>query len=155
MRASRVRACVCAAAMATPCRAPMFRSIVTCAARNDTVLNVSTLFSGSAHCADRDFVVDAMNRDMPFDEFLKKQLAGDLLDAETEDQAARNLIATGYLAIGTKGHNQQGEAQFRLDLIDEQIDAITRGDRRVHDAGVVRLVADLRVDLRCMRDVRV
>ena len=75
----------------------------------------------------RDWVIEAFNEDVPYDRFVTRQLAGDLLDAETEDQAARNLIATGYLAIGTKGHNQQGEAQFRLDLIDEQIDAITQG----------------------------
>ncbi|MDG2134226.1 MAG: PSD1 and planctomycete cytochrome C domain-containing protein [Phycisphaerales bacterium] len=75
----------------------------------------------------RDWVIEAFNDDVPYDRFITRQLAGDLLDAETEDDAARNLIATGYLAIGTKGHNQQGEAQFRLDVIDEQIDAITQG----------------------------
>jgi len=75
----------------------------------------------------RDWVIEAFNDDVPYDRFVTRQLAGDLLDAETEDEAARNLIATGYLAIGTKGHNQQGEAQFRLDLIDEQIDAISQG----------------------------
>ncbi|MAH65990.1 MAG: hypothetical protein CMJ27_06320 [Phycisphaerae bacterium] len=75
----------------------------------------------------RDWVIEAFNDDVPYDRFVTRQLAGDLLAAETEDDAARNLIATGYLAIGTKGHNQQGEAQFRYDLIDEQIDAITQG----------------------------
>lgn len=75
----------------------------------------------------RDWVIEAFNDDLPYDRFVTRQLAGDLLDAETEDEAARNLIATGYLAIGTKGHNQRGDAQFRLDVIDEQIDAITQG----------------------------
>jgi mono/diheme cytochrome c family protein len=75
----------------------------------------------------RDWVIEAFNDDLPYDQFVTRQLAGDLLEAETEEESARNLVATGYLAIGTKGHNQRGEAQFRLDLIDEQIDAITQG----------------------------
>ena len=75
----------------------------------------------------RDWVIEAFNDDVPYDRFITRQLAGDLLEAGTEDEAARNLVATGYLAIGTKGHNLQGEAQFQLDVIDEQIDAITQG----------------------------
>ncbi len=40
----------------------------------------------------RDWVIDALNRDVPYDQFVIKQLAGDLLpDADTED-----LIATGF-----------------------------------------------------------
>ena len=75
----------------------------------------------------RDWVIEAFNEDVPYDRFVTRQLAGDLLVAETEDEAARNLIATGYLAVGIKAHNQRGAAQFRLDLVDEQIDAITQG----------------------------
>ena len=40
-----------------------------------------------------------------FDEFITKQLAGDLLPALDETERAHNLIATGYLAVGAKGHN--------------------------------------------------
>ena len=75
----------------------------------------------------RDWVIEAFNDDLPYDQFVTHQVAGDLLEAETEDQAARNLVATGYLAIGTKGHDTRGAAQFQIDLIDEQIDAITQG----------------------------
>lgn len=75
----------------------------------------------------RDWVVDAVNADMPYDEFLTKQIAGDLIDAEDEDERAWNLIATGYLAIGPKSHQARDGRQFRLDLIDEQVDAVSQG----------------------------
>ena len=75
----------------------------------------------------RDFVVDAMNRDMPFDEFLKKQLAGDLLEASGPDERAENLVATGYLALGAKSHNSRDPREFSLNLVDEQIDAMSQG----------------------------
>ncbi|RYD35887.1 MAG: DUF1553 domain-containing protein, partial [Verrucomicrobiaceae bacterium] len=42
----------------------------------------------------RDWVIAAFNRDLPYDEFVREQLAGDLLPRRTNDQ----LTATGYLA---------------------------------------------------------
>ena len=72
----------------------------------------------------RDYVIDSFNADKPFDEFLSEQLAGDLLPAATPQERAENLIATGFLAIGSKGHNTRGRAQFTADVIDEQIDAM-------------------------------
>jgi cytochrome c553 len=74
----------------------------------------------------RDYVIDSFNEDKPFDRFVREQLAGDLLDAESETEAAQNLIATGFLAIGTKGLNEQNARQFRFDLVDEQIDTTTQ-----------------------------
>jgi hypothetical protein len=45
----------------------------------------------------RDWVVEAFNRDMPYDEFVRLQIAGDVL--RPADRSA--LIATGYLVCGT------------------------------------------------------
>ena len=46
----------------------------------------------------RDWVIDAVNRDMPYDEFIRRQLAGDLLPAADEADRYTKIIATGYLA---------------------------------------------------------
>lgn len=74
----------------------------------------------------RDYVIDAFNADKPFDEFLTEQIAGDLLPAATPAERAEHLIATGFLAIGTKSLNEQNSRQFRFDLVDEQIDTTTQ-----------------------------
>ncbi len=75
----------------------------------------------------RDYVIRAVNADVPFDRFITEQIAGDLLPAANDDERAWNLIATGYLAVGSKGHNTRGRQQFAMDLADEQIDSLTQG----------------------------
>ena len=75
----------------------------------------------------RDWVIDALNEDMAYDDFIVAQLAGDLLSVRTVEDAAANLVATGYLAIGSKSHNERNRRQFVLDVADEQIDAVTQG----------------------------
>jgi len=71
----------------------------------------------------RDYVIDAFNADKPFNRFVQEQIAGDLLPAKTDELWRDNLIATGFLAIGTKTLNDQNPRQFAADLADEQIDA--------------------------------
>ena len=46
----------------------------------------------------RNWVIDAFNRDLPYDQFVREQLAGDLLGGATQDEANARLIATGYIA---------------------------------------------------------
>ena len=75
----------------------------------------------------RDWVIDAFNDDKPYDRFIMEQLAGDLLKAETDEEWANNLIATGFLAIGPKTLTDQDRRQFAADLVDEQIDVVTKG----------------------------
>ena len=75
----------------------------------------------------RDWVINALNDDMAYDDFIVAQLAGDLLAVRSVEDAADNLVATGYLAVGTKSHNERNRRQFVLDVADEQIDAVTQG----------------------------
>lgn len=74
----------------------------------------------------RDYVVDAVTADIPYDRFIIEQIAGDLLPYHSETERARLLIATGFLAIGPKNLDEANAKQFEADLIDEQIDAVTR-----------------------------
>jgi mono/diheme cytochrome c family protein len=75
----------------------------------------------------RDYVIDSVGADVPFDRFLTEQLAGDLLPYDGKAERARLLIATGFLAVGPKDLDAANPIQFLADVIDEQIDSVTRG----------------------------
>ena len=74
----------------------------------------------------RDFVIDSFNDDKPFNEFVIQQIAGDLMPAPTDEKWAENLVATTFLAMGSKDLNERNPVQFKADLVDEQIDVTTR-----------------------------
>jgi hypothetical protein len=74
----------------------------------------------------RDWCIAAFNDDLPFDRFVREQLAGDLLEARDEAEQAQRIVATGFLALGPKGFADRDARQFRLDLVDEQIDVVSQ-----------------------------
>ena len=74
----------------------------------------------------RDYVIDAVNADIAYDRFLTEQIAGDLLPYEDDAERARLLTATGFLAVGTKNLGENNDKKFKSDLVDEQIDSLTR-----------------------------
>ncbi|MSU34453.1 MAG: DUF1549 domain-containing protein [Pedosphaera sp.] len=74
----------------------------------------------------RDYVVDALNRDKPFDQFVREQLAGDLLSARSEDERFAQLTATGFLMLGPKALFEPNRTKLEMDIVDEQIDVTTR-----------------------------
>jgi|694.fasta_scaffold10361_14 hypothetical protein len=75
----------------------------------------------------RDWVVAALNRDLPYDQFVEQQLAGDLLvPEEGGEQAAAPLAATGFLVLGPKMLAEQDKAKLVIDVVDEQIDVLTK-----------------------------
>jgi cytochrome c553 len=74
----------------------------------------------------RDYVIDAIKADMPYDRFVQEQVAGDLLPAIAEEDRNRQRIATGFLALGVKDVNQRFKTRFIMDNVDEQIDVVTR-----------------------------
>jgi hypothetical protein len=66
----------------------------------------------------RDWVIAAFNADMPYDEFLVRQLAADQL-SDGQDPSA--LAAMGYLTLGRRFLNN------KHDIIDDRIDVVMRG----------------------------
>ena len=89
-------------------------------------------------------MIDAVNSDMPYDEFVREQIAGDLLAAQTPAQTPadknRDVTATGFLALGSLDLGEQNNMQYILDAVDEQINAASRafmgvtvGCARCHD----------------------
>jgi mono/diheme cytochrome c family protein len=74
----------------------------------------------------RDYVIDSVNADVPFDRFIQEQIAGDLLPAASNAERDRLLTATGFLALGVKDVNQRFKVRFVMDNVDEQIDAVSR-----------------------------
>jgi hypothetical protein len=69
----------------------------------------------------RDWVINAINRDLPFDQFTIEQMAGDLLPKPTLDQR----VATGFLRNSMI--NEEGGVdpeQFRIEGIIDRVDAV-------------------------------
>ncbi|HEV3340830.1 MAG TPA: DUF1553 domain-containing protein [Pirellulales bacterium] len=89
----------------------------------------------------RDYVVSAFNRDLPYDQFVVEQLAGDLLPPNGERTLDyERLVATGFLTLGAKMLAEDDPAKMEMDIIDEQIDTVgaaliglTLGCARCHD----------------------
>ncbi|MDB4459040.1 DUF1553 domain-containing protein [bacterium] len=88
----------------------------------------------------RNYVIDAFNADMPYDQFLREQIAGDLMPFDSTEQRNRQLIATGYLMVAPKMLTERNKAKMHLDIADEQLDTIGRsvmgltlGCARCHD----------------------
>src|SRR5262245_33686152 len=88
----------------------------------------------------RNWVITAVNADLPFDQFLLEQLAGDLLPFDSIEQRDRYRIAAGFLVVGPKVLLGNDPKQRRMDVADEQIDTVGRtvlgqtlGCARCHD----------------------
>ncbi len=69
----------------------------------------------------RNWVIDAVNADRPYDEFIRDQIAGDILAKKgPPEQAAARIVATGYLAIARRfGHDIDKDIHLTIeDTID-------------------------------------
>ncbi|HYE21424.1 MAG TPA: PSD1 and planctomycete cytochrome C domain-containing protein [Tepidisphaeraceae bacterium] len=63
----------------------------------------------------RNYVIDSFNADKPYDRFIREQLAGDLLPADSEEQRHQQIIATGYLPISRRFSSVAEEFHLTLD----------------------------------------
>lgn len=74
----------------------------------------------------RDYVIDSLNQDKPFDRFISEQLAGDLLPTDDLQAWREQLVATGFLALGAMDIIEPEGESLMMDRVDEQIDVTTR-----------------------------
>ncbi|HEV3026076.1 MAG TPA: DUF1549 and DUF1553 domain-containing protein, partial [Planctomycetota bacterium] len=81
----------------------------------------------------RDYLIDAFNHDKPYDDFIREQIAGDLLPSPVP-------VATGFLLVGPKELAEYDKEKLRMDVVDEQLNTIgqaflglTFGCARCHD----------------------
>jgi len=88
----------------------------------------------------RDYVINAFNDDKPFDQFIREQIAGDLMPAGTREQQNERFVATGFLALGPHNYELQDKELLRMEVVDEQIETVGRaflgmtlGCARCHD----------------------
>ncbi|MGI8964573.1 MAG: PSD1 and planctomycete cytochrome C domain-containing protein, partial [Limisphaerales bacterium] len=72
----------------------------------------------------RNYVIKSFNQDKPFHEFIREQIAGDLLPSETDEEKFEKIIATGYLAISRRFGSRNNE--FHL-TIEDTIDSVGKG----------------------------
>ena len=72
----------------------------------------------------RDWVINAINDDLPYDQFVKAQLAGDLMDAKNRH---KTLPATGFLGLGPWYYDNGAFEVTRADERHDRVDVITRG----------------------------
>ncbi len=90
----------------------------------------------------RDWVIRSFNANQPFAAFITEQLAGDLLPTNGVGEQAvfDRWTATGLLVMGPKMLAEQDKPKLVMDLVDEQIDVVSRaflgltvGCARCHD----------------------
>jgi len=88
----------------------------------------------------RNHVIDAFNRDQSYHEFVREQIAGDLMPSDDPATTRRRLIASTFLALGPKMLTERDKEKLWLDTVDEQVDTmgraflgLTLGCARCHD----------------------
>jgi hypothetical protein len=73
----------------------------------------------------RDYVIDSFNQDLPYNQFVREQVAGDLLPSP-DGVNRRGIVATGFLALGAKAVAQQDKKKMIYDIYDEQVDVVSK-----------------------------
>ncbi len=87
----------------------------------------------------RDYVIQALNADRPYDEFLREQIAGDILaQREPDDRFAQRVTATGLLAISRRfGFDSENyhhlTIQDSIDTLGQAVLGLSLGCARCHD----------------------
>ena len=74
----------------------------------------------------RDWVVRAFNNDLPYDRFIKLQIAGDQLE-EGSKPPYDGRVALGFFGLGAQYYKNTDAAKAAADELDDRVDTMTRG----------------------------
>jgi hypothetical protein len=74
----------------------------------------------------RDWVIAALNADMPYDRFVKLQIAGDM-QADASDDPFTKFAGLGFLGLGAEYYKNTAAAQAIAEELDDRVDTLTRG----------------------------
>jgi hypothetical protein len=75
----------------------------------------------------RDYVIDAFNADLPFDQFARQQIAGDVIKFDSIEETNAGKVATGFLALASKPMMRgKGKGGFQPEIVADQIEVTTR-----------------------------
>lgn len=83
--------------------------------------NNDSLFYPNAYLY-REWLIKALNSDLPYDDFIKRQLAADVLDPEAKSEH----VALGFLGLGPK-YYRRNAPEVMADEWEDRIDTVTRG----------------------------
>lgn len=72
----------------------------------------------------RNWVIDAFNADMPYDEFLRQQIAGDLLPSARVEEKHSKLIATGFISLARR-FSVEPDSEMHL-TIEDTLDTLSK-----------------------------
>lgn len=86
----------------------------------------------------RDWVIDAFNSDLPYDQFVRLQIAGDLIGPQSDNSVGStgnpsvpdnydHLIALGFFGLGAQYYKNSDKAKAAADELDDRVDTLTRG----------------------------
>jgi len=88
----------------------------------------------------RNYVIDAFNSDRSYYDFVREQLAGDLLSSDDIAERRRQIVASTFLTLGPKMLTERDKEKLWMDTADEQLDTVGRaflgltfGCARCHD----------------------
>src|SRR5581483_2755790 len=65
----------------------------------------------------RDYVINSLNADKPYDQLIRETVSGDLLPSSSPEDRDEHEIATGFLALDVKDLNEKNNEQYLMDAI--------------------------------------
>jgi mono/diheme cytochrome c family protein len=74
----------------------------------------------------RDWVIQALNEDLPFEKFVKYQIAADMIVGDAPDEL-RHRAALGFFGLGAQYYKNSDAAKAAADELDDRVDTLTRG----------------------------